>query len=164
MSALRRKFISYMDLKGYSKRTKDTYLYMVCHFARYFNRSPEVMGEDEIQEYLLYLIKQKKLSDSTVRQCYCALKLLYEKALRRKWVMENIPMLKKPKLLPTILDKSEVNHLLNSVSNIKHRAIFTVLYSAGLRLSEATNLKVDDIDSKRMLIRIRKGKGEKEFT
>lgn len=134
----------------------------VRDFARYFKKSPDQLGEGEAKEYLHYLLKEEKVSDSTYRHCYSALKFFYQTTLKRNCVFEKIPHLKKGKKLPVVLDKTEVDTIFSVTKNLKHRAILMLIYSSGLRLAEAAHLKVSDIDSKRMMIRVRDGKGGKD--
>jgi integrase/recombinase XerD len=162
MGRLREQMKGDLELRGLSRNTQEIYLNQVRDFSRYFNRSPFHMGEREIKEYLLYLIREKRASYSRVNQCYCALKFLYETTLKRKWVMEKIPCTKRERNLPVVLDREEVEALFSVTRNVKHRAILMLIYSSGLRVSEAARLKVSDIDSKRMVIRIRRGKGKKD--
>lgn len=119
-------------------------------------------GGEEIKEYLHYLITVKKVSHSYVKTVYSALKFFYEVTLQRDWCMKGIPRSKKPKKLPVVLSKPELNDLFNAVTNLKHRAILVTIYAAGLRISEAVNLKVSDIDSKNMQIPVVQGKGQKD--
>jgi len=162
MGRLREQMKGDLELKGLSLNTQEIYLWHVSHFARHFNKSPRHLGEKEIKEYLLYLIREKKLSSSTVNLCYSALKFLYERTLKRNWVMEKIPYTKRERGLPVVLDKEEVESLFSATNNLKHRAILMLIYSSGLRVSEASHFKISDIDSKRMLLRVREGKGSKD--
>jgi site-specific recombinase XerD len=150
-----------MDLKGFSPRTKECYYSYVKKFEQHYKRSSECLGNPEIKDYLEYLIKEKQASTSSINQAYSALKFLYETTLDRKWVMKKIPRIKNEKKLPTVLDREEVQKLFAVIRNLKHRCILMIIYSAGLRISEAAHLKSTDIDSKRMLIKVR-GKGAKE--
>lgn len=162
MGTLREQMRADLELKGLSAKTQKIYLGQVRSFALYFNRSPEYLGEKEIKEYLLHLIREKGASSSAVNQCYSALKFLYEKTLKRKWVMEEIPRTKISKKLPVILNREELEALFSVTNNLKHRTILMLIYSSGLRVSEAAHLKLSDIDSKRMLLWIRQGKGGKD--
>lgn len=162
MGRLREQMKGDLELRGLSRNTQEIYLNQVRDFSRYFNRSPLHLGEREIKEYLLYLIREKRASYSRVNQCYCALKFLYETTLKRKWVMEKVPCAKRERNLPAVLDREEVEALFSVIRNVKHRAILMLIYSSGLRVSEAARLRVSDIDSKRMVIRIRRGKGKKD--
>ena len=151
-----------LELKGLSPHTQEIYLRQVKQFTHHYGRSPRQLGEKEIREYLLYLIREKKSSTATVNLCYHALKFLYKTTLNREWVIARIPRLKSIKQLPVVLDKEEVESLFSVLKNIKHRAILMLIYSSGLRLMEAAHLKVTDVDSKRMLLRIKQGKGRKD--
>lgn len=162
MGKLREQMKGELELKGLSPNTQEIYLRQVSQFSGHFGRSPRHLGEKDIKEYLLYLIREKKVSTSTVNLCYHALKFLYEKTLNRVWIMARVPRLKSIKQLPVVLDKEEVESLFSVTKNIKHRAILMLIYSSGLRLMEAARLKVTDIDSKRMLVRIKQGKGRKD--
>jgi len=162
MGKLREQMKGDLELRGLSPHTRDNYLRHVSQFSRHYGRSPCHLGEKEIKEYLLYLLREKKVSTATVNQCYHALKFLYERTLNRVWVMAMIPRVRRLKQLPVVLDKEEVESLFTVTENLKHRAILMLIYSSGLRLTEAAHLKVTDIDSKRMLIRIKQGKGRKD--
>ncbi len=162
MGRLREEMKGDLELRGLSPETQKIYLYYVTNFSRYFNRSPYHLGKREIKEYLLYLLREKKASASTVNLCYSALKFLYARTLKREEIMEKIPRLRSTKKLPVVLERQEVESLFSVTSNLKHRAILMLIYSSGLRLREASYLKVSDIDSKRMVLRIRQGKGRKD--
>ena len=162
MGRLREQMKGDLELRGLSCRTQEIYLGQVRDFSRHFNRSPLHLGEREIKEYLLYLIREKRASYSWVNQCYCALKFLYETTLHRKWIMERVPCTKRERDLPVVLDREEVEALFSVTRNVKHRAILMLIYSSGLRVSEAAHLKISDIDSKRMVLRIRRSKGKKD--
>lgn len=161
MSELRRRMISDMELKGYSPKTLSAYIKRVESFANYFGKSPDDLGEDEIKEYLHHLITLKR-SDSYINGTYSTLKFLYQVTLQKNWSNLRIPRTKMRKRLPEVLATSEIKALLKVTTNLKHRMMLMTIYAAGLRVSEATNLKVNDIDSKRMLIRVRQGKGNKD--
>jgi len=151
-----------LQLRGLSPKTQKAYLNQVRDFARYFKKSPDQLGEDEAKEYLHYLLKEKKVSDSTYRHCYSVLKFFYQTTLKRNCVFEKIPHLKKGKKLPVVLDKTEVDTIFSVTKNLKHKAILMLIYSSGLRVSEAAHLQITDIDSKRMLLQIRQAKGGKD--
>ena len=162
MGELRDKMQGDMELRGFSKPTQQTYLREVRNFVRHFKKSPEELGEKEVKEYLLHLVRERKISQSTRKQYYCALRFLYKITLKREWVVDKIPYPKQTTKLPVILDKTEVQSLFSATENIKHKAILMLTYSAGLRVSEATHLAVSDIDSTRMLIHVRQGKGGRD--
>ena len=162
MSKLRDQMLTDLQLKGVTARTQRAYLREVGNLAKYFGRSPEELGESEIKEYLLHLMKERKLSESTYRVYCSGLKFLYKHTLKRECVMEKILYPKRKKKLPVVLDITEVQALISATANLKHKAILTITYSSGLRISEAARMKLSDIDSKRMMVRIRQGKGGKD--
>jgi integrase/recombinase XerD len=162
MSKLREQMLEDLQLRGATLKTQRIYLREVRNYAKYFGKSPEELGEDELREYLLYLMKDRNLSDGTYRFYVAALKFLYRTTLKREWVVEKIKFPKRKKKLPVVLDLSEVMALLSVTENIKHKAILTLTYSSGLRISEVASLKITDIDSKRMMVYIRQGKGGKD--
>ena len=162
MGKLREQMKGDLELRGLSVETQKIYLYHVTNFSRYFSRSPYHLGKREVRRYLLYLLREKNVSSSTVNLCYSALKFLYVRTLRREGVMAKIPRLRSTKKLPVVLERQEVESLFSVTENLKHRAILMLIYSSGLRLREASHLKVSDIDSKRMALRIKQGKGRKD--
>jgi integrase/recombinase XerD len=151
-----------LELRNFSPHTRRTYLACVRRFALYFHRSPEELGDPEIREYLHYLIKERNVSQGAVTQAYGALKFFYETTLKRDWEGFRIPKGKMGKRLPVVLSQQEVEALFGAIKNLKHRAILMTIYSAGLRVSEALHLKLTDIDSQRMMIRVEHGKGNKD--
>ena len=162
MSTLREQMLADLQLKGLTPKTQKIYLREVSNYAKYFNKSPEQLGEKELKEYLLYLLNERKLSKGTYRFYYQGLKFLYKHTLKREEVVEKIHCPRGKKKLPEVLDLAEVKTLLSVIENLKHRAILTITYSAGLRISETARLKVSDIDSKRMMVRVQQGKGGKD--
>jgi len=151
-----------LELKNYSPKTQSCYLASVKNFALYFHRSPAELANEEIREYLHYLIQEKKASQSAISQTYSALKFLYETTLKRDWNGFRIPRAKMRKKLPVVLSQQEIQALFSATRNLKHRALLMTIYSAGLRVSEVVHLKVSDIDSQRMVIRVQQGKGAKD--
>ena len=151
-----------LELKNLSPRTRICYLTWVKSFAHHFHRSPEEMGDQEIREYLHYLIQEKKASQSGVSQAYSALKFFYETTLKRDWNGYRIPRVRKGKKLPVVLSQQEIQAIFSATRNLKHRAVLMTIYSAGLRISEVVHLKVVDLDSQRMVIRVEQGKGQKD--
>jgi site-specific recombinase XerD len=125
-------------------------------------KSPAEMGEEEVRQYLHHLKTVKKVSSSNINIAYWAMHFFYVKTLHREWKVEKIPHPKTEKKLPVVLAQEEVKKLLEAVSNLKHRVMLMTAYSGGLRVSEVAELKVTDIDSKRMLIRVEQGKGRKD--
>lgn len=162
MLSLKEQMIMDLELKGYSPKTQTAYLRYMKDFTQHLGKSPEKMDEAEIKEYLHFLITQKKASQSTVSCAYSALKFFYETTLHQDWGILKIPRIKTNRQLPIILARSEVKDLLEVTTNLKHRAILMTTYAAGLRVSETAHLKINDIDSKRMQIRVEQGKGKKD--
>jgi integrase/recombinase XerD len=151
-----------LELKNLSPRTRSCYLTWMRSFALHFHRSPDELGEQEIRDYLHYLIQVKKGSQSGVSQAYSALKFFYETTLKRDWNGFRIPRVQKGKKLPVVLSQQEIQAIFSATRNLKHRVVLMTIYSAGLRISEVVHLKVSDIDSQRMTIRVQQGKGQKD--
>ena len=163
MTSLRRRMTEDMQVRNLSLQTQATYVQQVSLFARHFNKSPEILGPEEIRSYQVYLTNERKLAPSSIIIAVAALRFLYKITLHRAWNLEEvIPTPKKPQKLPIVLTQEEVLKFLASVRSIKHRTILTTCYAAGLRVSEAICLKVTDIDRERMLIRVQQGKGQKD--
>ena len=161
-SSLRQRMTEDLRLRNYSKHSEEIYLREVTLFAKHFKRSPEFLGPDEIRQYLVYLREQQKVSLSRMRQAVAALRFVYKYTLGREWLKDRIAYPKQASRLPVVLTQQEVAALLNAVPNHRDRTLLEVLYGAGLRLSEAINLKVSDIDSAEMTLRVRVGKGRRE--
>ncbi len=162
MTPLRLRMLEDMAVRNLAENTQSAYLQQIVAFARHFNRSPTELGPEEVRTYQVYLTKTRMLSPSSVSVATGALRFLYKVTLKRAWAVEDIPMPKRPFRLPVILSREEAMHFLDSVESIKHRAILMTAYAAGLRISEATHLKVTDIDSQRMMLRVDQGKGRKD--
>ena len=163
MSELRERLKMDMELRGYSPGSIKAYTNNVSNFAKFYNKSPEFLGEKEILSYLHYCITEKKLSECTVNYINSSLKFFYTKTLDRNWNSNKIVRLKERKRLPSVLSPEEVKSIFDVTENLKHKAILMTVYSAGLRVSEVCNLKIKDIDSKNMQILIRQGKGKKDW-
>ncbi len=161
MTELRNRMIDDMRIRNYSAKTIRTYVYHVAAFARHFGRSPDTLGPEHVREYQIALTN-RQVSWSTFNQSTCALRVLYLKVLKREWTVENIPFPRTPKRLPMVISVEEVRRLVESIRSQKHRAIVLAMYGAGLRVSEAVSLRMADIDSKRMIIRVHQGKGRKD--
>jgi integrase/recombinase XerD len=162
MTPLRKRMLEDMRLRNLSVRTQKTYIEQVAKFAKYFNKSPEELGPEEIRTYLVHLVEERKVSWSLHNQTVCALRFLYRVTLGKDWTIEHIPHPKKEKRLPVVLSLEEISQLFEAIKSIQYRALLMTAYAAGLRLSEVVHLKVSDIDSKRMVIHIRQGKGRKD--
>ena len=162
MTQLREKMLEELQRRNYSDRTAKTYVRIIRDFAKHFRQPPDKLGPEQIRQYQAYLFHTKKLSASTVSQYVSALRFFFVKTLRRHFLTEHIPFPKSPKRLPVVLDPEEVTRLINSARNLFHRTILMTLYSTAVRRSELCCLKVTDIDSKRMMIRINQGKGKRD--
>jgi len=149
-----------LQRRNYSPDTIRGYIRAVQQFADYFGRSPEQLGAAELRRYQLYLLHQKKLALGTVENCISALRFLYKKTLKRRdLAFDDLPFPKQPHKLPTVLSQDEVTRLIEAARNRMHRTILMLLYGTGMRRTEASQLKVSDIDSQRMVIHIHSGKG-----
>jgi site-specific recombinase XerD len=163
MTSLRQRFIEDMQVRNFSLVTQASYTREVSGFARYFNKSPELLGPEQIRAYQIYLTNEKKLGVVSISVATSALRFLYRVTLKKNWCMADmIPAPKVPKKLPIILSPEEVVRFLDCVAMRKHRAILTTCYAAGLRISEAVVLTLPAIDSKRMVLRVEQGKGQKD--
>jgi len=163
MTSLRQRMIEDMQIRNLAVHTQNTYVIQVSMFARHFSRSPELLGPDEIRTYQVYLTNERKLATSSILIAISALRFLYRVTLKKNWTFEEIiPAPKKPQKLPIVLSPEEVIQFLNCVVGINHRVILTTCYAAGLRISEAICLRPPAIDSKRMVLRVEQGKGQKD--
>ncbi len=162
MTELRRKMLEELQLRNYSPHTQRAYIRCVANFAKHFKATPDRLGPEHIREYQLLLVQRKKLSWALFNQTVCALRFFYHDILHRNWMIEHIPYPRHEQKLPVVLSPAEVAALFQSTPNLKHRAILTTIYAAGLRVSELINLRVTDIDSQRQLICVRQGKGHKD--
>lgn len=159
MTRLRRRMSEDMQVRGLSPSTQRVYLERVTQFADYFVRSPETLGPDEIRAYQLYLLNDRKLSRASLCLASAALRFLYTVTLKQPWAKSDIPLPKMPRELPTVLSRQEVVQFFDAMGNLKQRMILMVAYASGLRISEVLHLKIGDIDSQRMVLRVEHGKG-----
>jgi integrase/recombinase XerD len=162
MGALRKQMDEDMVVRGMAERTRETYLSAVAAMAKFYRRSPEQVSEVEVQRYLLHLIQERKFAWSSCNITVNALKFCYHVTLKRPQAQFEIPRARQPQKLPQILAREEVARLIELTVNPKHRAMLMTTYGAGLRVSELCHLKVGDIDSARMTIRVEQGKGAKD--
>ena len=163
MTSLRQRMIEDMQVRNLSKSTQDSYVRQVSLFARHFKKSPELLGPEQIRAYQIYLMNEKKLAPISILVAISALRFLYGVTLKKDWSFKDIlPLPKKPQTLPIVLSPEEVIQFLACVNSRKHRAILTVCYAAGLRISEAVALTAPAIDSQRMVLRVEQGKGQKD--
>jgi integrase/recombinase XerD len=161
MTPLRQRFIDDLRLRNYARRTIDTYVSRIVAFAKHFGRSPDLLGPDEVRAFQLHLL-ERRVSWSSFNQAVCALRFLYRVTLGRPEHLPLIPYGKRPKTLPSVLSPDEVLRLLNAAAPGRDRVLLQVAYGCGLRLSELLHLQVGDIDSARMVIHVRQGKGGKD--
>src|SRR5881409_351843 len=161
MTPLRQRMLEDMQIRNYSPPTIDAYLRSVAQFAKHFHTAPDHLGPEHIRTYQLHLLHQQ-VSKSIFIQTVCALRFFYETTLGRPWIAEYIPYPKKPKKLPVVLSRDEVKALILATNHLKHRAMLATLYATGVRVSELCQLQGTDIDSQRMVIQVRQGKGKRD--
>jgi integrase/recombinase XerD len=162
VTQLRKKMLEELQRRNYSHRTAKTYVRIVRDFAEYFHQPPDKLGPEQIRQYQAHLFQAKKLAPATVSQYVSALRFLFVKTLRRHFLAEYIPFPKSRKRLPTVLSPEEVTQLIDAACNLYHRTLLMTLYSTAARRAELCRLKVQDIDSQRMMIRIHQGKGGRD--
>lgn len=160
MSKLRKRMLEELQRRNYSPETIRAYLYTVEDFSRYFGKSPDKLGQEDLRRYQLYLLHERKLAVNTIVGRIAALRFFFVKVLRRPYRQIDLVYPKQPARLPTILSEEEVARLLASAVTSYHFVILLTLYSTGLRRAELCRLKVADVDSKRKVIHVRKGKGK----
>lgn len=162
MSTLRNQMLQVMQQKNFSENTISTYLGCLSSLAKHFNKSPDLLTVEQINEYFRRCLIEKKFSGSTIRQTIGALRILYVYVLKRNWNKIDFPSPKAEKKFPNILSKDEVKSIINVTKNLKHKTLIMLAYSTGLRLGEILKLKPEDIDSKRMQILVKQAKGHKD--
>lgn len=162
MKTLRQRMLEDMGIRNLSKTTQKRYLDRVAVFANHFNKSPALLGAEDIRVFLLYLVREKKFSSSSINVTVSALRFLYKVTLGCSWDIEKIHFARREKKLPVVLSPDEVVQFLKAVKSKKHKTILMTTYATGLRILETTRLKVSDIDSRRMTIRVQQGKGKKD--
>jgi site-specific recombinase XerD len=149
-----------LRLRNFSEQTIRRYTHVVAEFAKYHHRSPDQLGAEHVRSFLLHLLNERKLTWGTIQGCRSALKFLYTRTLKQPWFDQEVIKPKVRRKLPTVWSREEVSALLDATTSTKHRALLGLYYGAGLRCQEALDLKVTDIDSKRMVIHVREGKGK----
>lgn len=162
MTPLRQRMIEDMQLRNLAPITQRNYIAHVASFARFFGQSPDVLDQEAVRQYLLYLLEERKLSPEGVNQQVSALKFFYLTTLELPWNDLDFPRVKRPHRLPVVLSHEEVVQFFDHVPSLRYRAALMLCYGAGLRVSEAVAVKVGDIDSQRGLIRVEQGKGRKD--
>ena len=164
MTELRQRMIEDMRLRGLTEGTRQVYLQAVKHLAAHYGRSPDLLTEDEVRDFLLYLTETRKLAKSTVRIHLFAIKFPYRMTLQRNWPVLSLARVKKPNRLPVVVSREEARHLLSLIRSPQARMSRVMMYSCGLRISEAIRLKPIDIDSQRMVVCVRHAKGDQDRT
>ena len=162
MTHLRKITLDELERRNYTQSTTRAYLRTIDEFARHFNRPPDQLGPEQIREYVAHLFRDRKLADNTVNQRVGALRFFFIKTLRKAWSVEETPYPKKRLHLPVILSQDEVARLIESALIPFHRTILVTLYATGVRRAELANLKINDIDSQRMVVHVLGGKGRKD--
>ena len=162
MTQLRKMMLEELQRRNYSQTTTRSYLKIVAGFAKHFHLPPDRLGPDQIRSYQVYLLQDRKLGVRTVGHYTAALRFFFCKTVKRAYPIEEVPYPKAPRRLPTILTREEAVQLIDSASNLFHRAMLMTVYSTGMRRAEMCNLKVEDLDSDRMVIHIRQGKGQRD--
>ncbi len=162
MTHLRKLMLDELQRRNYSQNTVRAYIHAIEDFAKYFHRSPDRLGPEHIREYQVHLFRDCKLSPGTIEDRTAALRFLFVKTLRRPYLPDHIPFPKRQRRMPTVLSQEEVSRLIASAQNLMHRTMLMMLYATGLRRAELCHLKVSDIDSERMVIHVRQGKGGRD--
>lgn len=163
MTSLRQRVLDELQRRNYSPATTRGYILAIKQFADYYHRSPEQLGGTEIRRFQLHLLREKKLAPGTVEGRMSALRFLYKKTLKRRDIAyDDLIFPKTPQKLPVVLSPEEVTRLIEAAPNLLHRTILMVLYGTGIRRTEASLLKVSDINSERMVIHVHQGKGSRD--
>ena len=162
MTCLKQRMIEDLQLRGLSPRTQDAYVRVVRQLAEHYDKPPDEITEEELRQYFLYLTNGKGVSASAFRGALCGIKFFYQYTLKREWPTLDLVRPAKEKKLPVVLSVEEVHQVLGCVRRRHYRVCLTTIYSCGLRLQEGVHLQVADIDSARMLVHVRRGKGAKD--
>ena len=160
MSKLRQRMIEDLRVRNYSEHTELAYVRYVRRFAEHFGRSPSELGQEDVRSFLVHL-QANGASWGTINHARSALRFLCKYTLGQPWDPDLIPRARRERRVPRVLSPGEVRLLLNAPMNLKHRTILTTCYATGLRVAEVADLKIDDIDGQRLVIRVRRGKGKK---
>lgn len=162
MTKLRQRMLEDMRLRNFSPHTQDNYIRAVAQLAKHFSRSPDTLGVEEVRQFLLHLVQERRVSWSTYNVTRAALQFFFRVTLGRDQEIDNLPYARRRKRDPVVLSQEELQRFFAVIRNPKHKAMLLTAYSAGLRVSELVSLRPEDIDSSRMLIRIQQGKGQKD--
>jgi len=162
MTPLRQRFIEDMQLRGLALTTQRSYIHYVAEFAKFYNTSPDQLDLEAVRQYELYLLHERKLSPESINTFVSAIQFFYLVTLEMPWGKACFPRVRRAHKLPVVLSPEEVARFFENVASLKYRAALMICYGAGLRISETLALRVSDIDSSRMLLRVRQGKGGKD--
>ena len=162
MTRLRKLMLDELERRNYARSTADAYVHALKEFTAYFHRPPDQLGPKQISEFQLHLLRDLKLAPLTVRQHIAAVRFFFIHPLKRHYPPEEFRYPKNPRKLPIILSKEEVTRMIDAATTLLHRTLLMTLYSTGMRRAELASLKVGDIDSQRMVIHIRQGKGSRD--
>src|SRR6516164_2193622 len=162
MTDLRKRMLEELQRRNYSSETTRAYLFAVKDFAGYFGKRPDKLGQEHLRQYQLHLLNDRKLAAKTIVGRISALRFFFVKVLRRPYREIDLVYPKRPERLPVVLSEEEVARLIESAITSYHRVILMTLYGTGLRREELCRLKVSDIDSQRMVVQVRQGKGNKD--
>jgi integrase/recombinase XerD len=162
VTRLRKMMLEELQRRNYSAITTRNYLRVVTEFAKYFGKPPDRLGLNELRTYQAYLLRERKLTPGTVVNQVAALRFFFVKTLKRYQFRDFLPYPQDRRRLPTVLSREEVSHLINATGNLFRRTLLMTLYGTGMRRAELAHLKVSDIDSQRMIIRVVAGKGGKD--
>jgi len=150
-----------MQLRGLSEKTQKIYVQVVRQLAEHYRKSPDKISEEEIRQYFLYLKNTRQIAGSTIRVALGGIKFFYQKTLRRDLKTLDLVRPSQGKRLPVVLSATEVRQILGHIQRLHYRVCLSTIYACGLRIQEGTHLRVEDIDSNRMLIHVRHAKGDK---
>ena len=162
MTELRKRMIECLQLRGLAERTQEAYTRAVRQLAAHYHKSPDLISEAELRQYFLFLKNCKHYSRNTMTVAICGIRFFYEQTLNRNWAIFGIVRPAPEKKLPVILSLAEVRQILGRIRLLRYQVCLTTIYSCGLRLQEGTHLQVADIDSARLMIHVRHGKGAKD--
>lgn len=162
MTPLRQRMLEDMQLRNFSPHTQDAYIRAVAQFTRHFMLPPETLGADHVREFLLHLVQERKGGWSCYNQIRAGLLFFFRITLGRDEAIDNVPCARHRRRLPVVLSQEELQRFFAVIRNVKHQAMLMTMYGAGLRVSELVSLRIEDVDSTRMLLRICEGKGQKQ--
>ncbi len=162
MTSLRERMITAMQMRGFSPRTHSSYLDAVCGLAKFTRRPPDTLGRGDLKDYFEHLVTRRKLAPASVRLSYNGIRFLYLHVLDWPLVDLDLALPKRPQRIPALLTRAEVAAILDACPDTRYRTMLTLCYGCGLRLSEVLSVRVADIDSERMLLRVEQGKGAKD--